>query len=184
MRQLNTPAETVEIFRSRLLSVCSQSLSTSGTILVVSYDRKAVNQTGSGHYAVVGGYHPKRDLLLILETAAFKYPPHWAPLTAIYNGMRSLDKATGHPRGYMLMTKASQDKTALPTIEHPQTSPAEKLDRLDSLAHVNQLLSRLTLFSIADASYQVSLLHSTSLSQLTPAEALSCKVPLISLVKL
>ncbi|VDM36107.1 unnamed protein product [Hydatigera taeniaeformis] len=101
LRQPTSPGETVESFRSCLLTICSQSLSTSGTILVVSYDRKAVKQTGSGHYALVGGYHPKRDLILLLETAAFKYPSHWAPLTAIYNGMCALDKVTGRPRGYI-----------------------------------------------------------------------------------
>ncbi|VDL19768.1 unnamed protein product [Hymenolepis diminuta] len=150
------------------MSLCSQSLSTSGTILVVSYDRKAVNQTGNGHYTLVGGYHPKRDLLLVLETAAFKYPMHWAPLTSIYNGMRSLDKITGRPRGYMLITKAfdprigliqasssAQDaqKTRGPSEEENQMAK-ETLNSSRAFANVNYLLNRLSLFCFADAAFQ------------------------------
>ncbi|KAM3174681.1 hypothetical protein ACTXT7_010057 [Hymenolepis weldensis] len=168
LHQPNCPKETIDTFRSHLLSLCSQSLSTSGTILVVSYDRNAVNQTGNGHYTLVGGYHPKRDLLLVLETAAFKYPMHWAPLTSIYNGMCSLDKITGRPRGYMLITKAfdprigliqasssAQDaqKTRGPSEEENRMA-RETFTSLRAFANVNCLLNRLSLFCFADAAFQ------------------------------
>ncbi|KAM7535382.1 hypothetical protein Aperf_G00000094493 [Anoplocephala perfoliata] len=165
--------EALEAFRSCLLSLCSQSLSTSATILVVSYDRKAVNQTGSGHYTLVGGYHPKRDLILVLETAAFKYPMHWAPLTAIYNGMCSLDKVTGKPRGYMLIRKAFDSRTGLITSsfshdsevvtkatgeplmeENEHSAASDKLSSSLALANINQLLNRLSLFCFTDAAFQ------------------------------
>ncbi|VDK32375.1 unnamed protein product [Taenia asiatica] len=182
LRQPTSPGETVETFRSCLLNICSQSLSTSGAILVVSYDRKAVKQTGSGHYALVGGYHPKRDLILLLETAAFKYPPHWAPLTAIYNGMCSLDKKTGRPRGYMFITKAFHARTGLlsPNPHGPGVADADVRDpsaqqhlsadnspsALAGVApHVNQLVNQLTLFCLPDAAYQA---FSSSASLLDP----------------
>lgn len=136
---------------------------------MVSYDRKAVNQTGDGHYTLVGGYHPKRDLLLVLETAAFKYPMHWAPLTSIYSGMRSLDKITGRPRGYMLITKAFDPRVSLiqgsssaqdaqkmggPSEEENQMA-RETLTSSRAFANVNCLLNRLSLFCFADAAFQV-----------------------------
>lgn len=31
--------------------------------------------TGDGHFSPVGGYHEGKDLVLILDTARFKYPP-------------------------------------------------------------------------------------------------------------
>ena len=37
--------------------------------------------TGSGHYSPVAGYHPGQDLVLILDTARFKYPPYWLFVT-------------------------------------------------------------------------------------------------------
>ena len=139
---------------------------------MVSYDRKALKQTGSGHFALVGGYHPKRDLLLMLDTAAFKYPPHWAPLTAIYNGMCSLDVVTGRPRGYMLMTKAFHSRNGTLVFSHSHDNSAANLDERDSspqnhhflstslnhvAPHVNQLVNKLRLFCLADASYQVGI---------------------------
>lgn len=140
---------------------------------MVSYDRKAVKQTGSGHYALVGGYHPKRDLILLLETAAFKYPPHWAPLTAIYNGMCSLDKVTGRPRGYMFITKAFHARTGLlspnphgPVVADVDVRDASAQQHLSAngsppalaevAPRVNQLVNQLTLFCLPDAAYQVS----------------------------
>ncbi|VDD82388.1 unnamed protein product [Mesocestoides corti] len=158
LHQPSTPDETVDAFRSRLLSICSQSLTASGTILVVCYDRKALKQTGSGHFALVGGYHPKRDLLLMLETAAFKYPPHWAPVTAIYTGMRSLDVMSGRPRGYMLITKAFNARTGFP-VEEGRHRPAEEFVAnspvlADFSPEVDRLLNRLNLFCLADAAYQ------------------------------
>lgn len=66
--------------------------------LVVSYSRKAFRQTGDGHFSPIGGYHPERDLVLILDTARFKYPPHWVPLKLLYDAMEPVDKATGARR--------------------------------------------------------------------------------------
>lgn len=64
-------------------------------VLVLSYSRKVLGQTGDGHFSPVGGYHPEKDLVLILDTARFKYPPHWVPLRLIWEAMLALDKSTG-----------------------------------------------------------------------------------------
>lgn len=180
LHQPTDAGESVETFRLHLRSVCAQSLAASGSILVVAYDRQAVKQTGSGHYALIGGYHPKRDLLLVLETAAFKYPSHWAPLTAIYNGMCSLDTVTGRPRGYMLITKAFDARSGLRECKGAEKSasevaiggergkeeekeattmtkaaPVASVAAAASFASVDRLLNRLTLFCLADAAHQV-----------------------------
>ena len=63
--------------------------------LVLSYSRKVLGQTGSGHFSPVGGYHSQNDLVLILDTARFKYPPHWVPLTLVCEAMRALDTSIG-----------------------------------------------------------------------------------------
>src|SRR6266403_1864368 len=46
-------------------------------VLIASYDRSAMGQSGAGHFSPIGGYHVSRDLALILDVARFKYPPHW-----------------------------------------------------------------------------------------------------------
>lgn len=60
-------------------------------------------QTGTGHFSPIGGYHAGRDMVLILDVARFKYPPHWVPLTLLWEAMDTVDKATGHRRGYTLI---------------------------------------------------------------------------------
>lgn len=57
-------------------------------------------QTGTGHFSPIGGYHGGRDMVLILDVARFKYPPHWVPLTLLWEAMDTVDKATGQSRGY------------------------------------------------------------------------------------
>ncbi|MBD2613927.1 phytochelatin synthase [Nostoc punctiforme FACHB-252] len=75
-----------------------------GLHLVVCYSRQVVGQTGDGHFSPVGGYHPERDLVLLLDVARFKYPPHWVPLTVLWNALQPIDPATGKCRGYMLIS--------------------------------------------------------------------------------
>ena len=37
--------------------------------MIVSYSRKALGQTGDGHYSPIGGYHAATDQVLILDVA-------------------------------------------------------------------------------------------------------------------
>ena len=74
-------------------------------VIVVSYDRRGLKQTGSGHFSPIGGFHKAEDLVLIMDTARFKLPPHWAPLSTLWEAMKTLDPETGKPRGYMVLEK-------------------------------------------------------------------------------
>jgi glutathione gamma-glutamylcysteinyltransferase len=56
-------------------------------------------QTGIGHFSPIGGYHAGRDMALILDVARFKYPPHWVPLTLLWEAMGYVDETTGQQRG-------------------------------------------------------------------------------------
>ena len=56
---------------------------------------------GDGHFSPIGGFHAAKDLVLILDTARFKYPPHWISLTELYKAMATLDVATGKARGFI-----------------------------------------------------------------------------------
>eukprot|EP00047_Mylnosiga_fluctuans_P005902 m.243523 g.243523 ORF g.243523 m.243523 type:complete len:316 (-) comp14259_c0_seq1:4596-5543(-) len=68
--------------------------------LVVSFSRKALQQTGSGHFSPIAAYDPESDSVLVMDTARFKYPPYWAPLRRIYEAMLPLDPDTSKPRGW------------------------------------------------------------------------------------
>ena len=84
---------------------------------MVSYSRRSFQQTGDGHFSPVGGYHCGRDLVLILDVARFKYPPHWVPLTMLYEAMSCLDPVTGLPRGYLLMSSHPLLDSAMFTLD-------------------------------------------------------------------
>uniref|UniRef100_A0A7S3LAH1 glutathione gamma-glutamylcysteinyltransferase n=1 Tax=Amphora coffeiformis TaxID=265554 RepID=A0A7S3LAH1_9STRA len=72
-------------------------------ILVVSYNRQGVGQTGTGHFSPIGAYDPISDSVLILDTARFKYGVHWVSLEMMYKAMQSIDPDTGKSRGYVLL---------------------------------------------------------------------------------
>jgi N-acetylglutamate synthase-like GNAT family acetyltransferase len=40
-------------------------------VLITSYDRSVLGQTGAGHFSPIGGYHAARDLVLVLDVARF-----------------------------------------------------------------------------------------------------------------
>lgn len=89
------------------------SRSAHGVHLVASYSRKALGQTGDGHFSPVAGYHPGRDLCLVLDVARFKYPPHWVPLETLWRAMEAPDTATGRPRGWVLLRRGGAPVGAL-----------------------------------------------------------------------
>lgn len=74
-----------------------------GEFMLCAYSRAALGQTGDGHFSPVGGYHAGRDLVLILDVARFKYPPHWVPLPLLHAALQPPDPSTGTARGYLLL---------------------------------------------------------------------------------
>ncbi len=74
-------------------------------LLILSYCRSALGQTGAGHFSPVGAYHVERDMLLVLDVARFKYPPHWVPLGVMFDAMQRPDPVTGRPRGWLSLRK-------------------------------------------------------------------------------
>jgi phytochelatin synthase len=80
--------------------------------VVVSYGRTALEQTGEGHFSPVAGYHPGRDLALVLDVARFKYPPHWVSVASLHEATATIDPATGRSRGWVLLA-AGRRPTAL-----------------------------------------------------------------------
>lgn len=74
-------------------------------VVVASYDRAVMGQTGSGHFSPIGGYHAGKDLALILDVARFKYPPHWAPAEQLFSAMGGIDPATGQARGWLIIRR-------------------------------------------------------------------------------
>lgn len=94
--------KTEEEFRADIMNATS----TDSKFIVISYDRKLVGQTGSGHFCPVAGYHPETDMVFLLDVARFKYPPHWISLPLLYAATKSIDSDTGKSRGYFIIQKS------------------------------------------------------------------------------
>lgn len=77
-------------------------------VVIASYDRAGLDQTGSGHFSPIGGYHAARDLVLVLDVARFKYPPHWISAGRLWQAMHAIDPATGQSRGWIALQRRAQ----------------------------------------------------------------------------
>ena len=73
--------------------------------IVASYSRRTLGQTGEGHFSPIAGYHPGKDLALILDVARFKYPPHWVSVKLLADAMKELDMSTGKNIFFFYMNK-------------------------------------------------------------------------------
>jgi glutathione gamma-glutamylcysteinyltransferase len=93
----------LEAFRAALMAA-----SRGEAVLIASYDRSALGQTGSGHFSPLGGYHRGRDLALVLDVARFKYPAHWLSTEQLWRAMQPLDPATNKPRGWLVLTAVAR----------------------------------------------------------------------------
>jgi len=93
---------SLESWRAALATAASGE-----AIIVASYDRAAMGQTGSGHFSPIGGYHVNRDLALIMDVARFKYPPHWVSAEQLWSAMGRIDPATGQARGWLVIRRRS-----------------------------------------------------------------------------
>jgi glutathione gamma-glutamylcysteinyltransferase len=78
------------------------------TVLIAAYDRAALGQTGAGHFSPIGGYHAARGLVLVLDVARFKYPPHWVSAERLWLAMRPIDPSTARARGWMTLRRRSR----------------------------------------------------------------------------
>lgn len=48
-------------------------------------------------------------MVLILDVARFKYPSYWVSVEDLYEAFKPLDKTTGHPRGYVMLSFKDTD---------------------------------------------------------------------------
>mmetsp|Transcript_61363 Transcript_61363/g.178015 ORF Transcript_61363/g.178015 Transcript_61363/m.178015 type:complete len:336 (+) Transcript_61363:97-1104(+) len=102
--------------------------------LVISYSRKVLGQTGSGHFSPLAAYDPVSDTVLILDTARFKYGAHWAKLPLVYEAMKPLDPDTGRSRGYALLS--------FDHVTKPRKGMNDNVERVEGIVQPISLLFR------------------------------------------
>ncbi|KAI3787150.1 hypothetical protein L1987_41402 [Smallanthus sonchifolius] len=107
-----TNQTTIDEFRKHVIA-CSTS---DDCHVITSYNRATFKQTGAGHFSPIGGYNAGRDMVLILDVARFKYPPHWVPLKLLWEAMDTVDDASGFHRGFMLVSRHLRPPALLYTL--------------------------------------------------------------------
>jgi hypothetical protein len=94
--------------KQEFLEAIRQACSRQHEHVVVSYSRATLQQTGDGHFSPVGSYNQKRNLVLILDVARFKYPSYWVPFDMLWESLRAIDQSTGKPRGYFFLRRGQR----------------------------------------------------------------------------
>ncbi|KAL7505720.1 hypothetical protein ACHAXN_003158 [Cyclotella atomus] len=99
---------SLDDFRQAVKQICTDQTTSScahpTSFLIVSYTRKVLRQTGTGHFSPIGAYDEASDSVLLLDTARFKYGPHWVKLDLLFDALIPLDPSTGKSRGYMILS--------------------------------------------------------------------------------
>jgi glutathione gamma-glutamylcysteinyltransferase len=126
----------VEVVRATDVSIedlrrtLERSARTTNAVLIASYDRSVLGQTGHGHFSPVSGVHLVRDLALMLDVARFKYPPHWVSIERLYEAMLPLDPATSRARGWIELTAESRPRPIFLQLGLPSRGWAPVLERI------------------------------------------------------
>lgn len=88
-----------ELTLGEFRSVVTRNLSTPDDFLLVNYQREALGQDRSGHISPLAAYSAEDDMVLLMDTADFKYPHTWVPLNLLHAALLEEDPASGRPRG-------------------------------------------------------------------------------------
>jgi hypothetical protein len=72
--------------------------------LVTNTSRKALKQTGDGHFSPVAAYHDS-DYVLLLDAARFKYNSMWFKLKDVFDAFLNVDKTTNEQRGFIMSSR-------------------------------------------------------------------------------
>ncbi|KAF9974654.1 hypothetical protein BGZ73_001877 [Actinomortierella ambigua] len=91
---------TLDMFKKDLEMVCSRD----DIHMVVSFSRKSLGQTGDGHFSPIGGYVPEKGMVLVLDTARYKYPSYFVKVEDLWKSLFPIDAETGNSRGYFLLS--------------------------------------------------------------------------------
>jgi len=54
-----------------------------------------------GHFSPLGAYDAARDRVLILDVYRVELEPYWVPAVRLFEGMATINRAGGDPRGYL-----------------------------------------------------------------------------------
>ncbi len=99
------PASEYNLKTFRLIA--KQNLQTPGDFLMVNYQRAVLGQGKTGHISPIAGYNAATDRFLILDVAAYKFPPVWVSADVLWSAMNTVDSSSRQTRGFIVVSKIS-----------------------------------------------------------------------------
>ncbi len=91
-------AEALARFRA-ILRACEAA---PGRFVIANYYMAAAIGRGDyGHFSPIGAYDAARDRILILDVYRVEFEPYWVPAERLFEGMATINRADGEPRGYL-----------------------------------------------------------------------------------
>lgn len=106
LRQHGAEVETVLAADTSLDAfrvIARENLSRSGDYVLVNYQRALLGQREGGHISPLAAYSAATDRFLILDVAAYRYPPTWVSTTDLWNAMNTVDSTSGQTRGFAVV---------------------------------------------------------------------------------
>jgi glutathione gamma-glutamylcysteinyltransferase len=99
-------------------------------LLVTSFSRSALGQTGEGHFSPIAAYHEETDQVLVLDVARFKYAPYWVRVEDLFQSMRDLDSVTKKPRGWFLLSPPKNHECIDDDLGQENRRPIETVPKM------------------------------------------------------
>jgi glutathione gamma-glutamylcysteinyltransferase len=90
---------TVNEFRQDVKEILSKE----DGLIVASFSRSALGQTGEGHFSPIAAYHEETDSVLVLDVARFKYSPYWVSISELHDAMKPWDETSHQSRGWFIL---------------------------------------------------------------------------------
>lgn len=93
-------------------SMAQRNLITGGDFVLVNYQRAELDQAEMGHISPLAAYHAETDRFLILDVAAYKYPPVWVSTQALWNAMNAPVGTSSRTRGFIVVREGMLTRSA------------------------------------------------------------------------
>lgn len=103
-RWLNVyPYEGPRLSHTQLRHLLISSLKNPNQRVLGLFDRRALEQRGTGHWSPIAAYDKKTDSFLVLDVANFKHQPFWVKAGALFKSMQTYNGR--QPRGLLVIER-------------------------------------------------------------------------------
>lgn len=92
---MHAESSSASAMRSRI----AKNLADPSNLMLVNYSRAGLGQGDGGHISPLGAYDAGSDRVLVLDVAAYRWPPVWVELDRLFAAMNTVDGESGRTRG-------------------------------------------------------------------------------------